>query len=56
MKKYEEALRARLENQNIVCAPCEYFEKVNTNSFYSEEQTCKSPSDVTNCDGECKTK
>lgn len=25
MKKYEEALRARLENQNIVCEDGEYF-------------------------------
>lgn len=56
MKKYEEALRARLENQNIVCTPGEYFEKVNTNSFCSEEQACKSPSNVNNCDGECKSK
>ena len=56
MKKYEEALRARLENQNIVCASCEYFERVNTNSFYSDEQPCKDSSNVNNCDGECKSK
>lgn len=28
MKKYEEALRARLENQNIVCTGEEYFEHI----------------------------
>lgn len=28
MKKYEEALRARLENQNVIFDEGEYFEKV----------------------------
>lgn len=33
MKKYEEALRARLENQNIVVAGDEYLEKVGSIKF-----------------------
>lgn len=48
MKKYEEALRARLENQGIVFADGEYFNKVAEVAFVPEHDK---PEDTTQNEG-----
>ena len=42
MKKYEEALHARLENQGVICGVDEYFERVCKKSPVEEENNGKS--------------
>lgn len=48
MKKYEEALRARLENQDIVCGVGEYFERVS-----DEDLSCPKKVSTKVCKPDC---
>ena len=48
MKKYEEALRARLENQGIVCGIDEYFKRVS-----DEDLSCPKELSTKVCKSDC---
>lgn len=46
MKKYEEALRARLENADIVCDGREYFERVTNKTKDDNPEQCKKDKNI----------
>lgn len=52
MKKYEEALRARLENQNIVCEDGEYFAHLSKPCIQHCDDNCNELHEQTVCSKE----